>query len=54
MYSPTSKVKAVYLIIVHPYPQEDIRAVPVVVLTSEPGSRAHYYSKGITLAVVVV
>ena len=39
-----SNVQAVYLIIVDPHPQEDIRAFSVVVLTSEPGSGAHYCS----------
>ena len=39
-----SNVQAVYLIIVDPHPQEDIRGLSVVVLTSEPGSRAHYCS----------
>ena len=29
---------------VYPHPQEDIRAFSVVVLTSEPGSGAHYCS----------
>ena len=44
VYSPMSNCQAVYLIIVDPHPQEDIRAFSVVVLTSEPGSRAHYCS----------
>ena len=39
-----SNIQAVYLIIVDPHPEEDIRAFSVVVLTSEPGSRAHYCS----------
>ena len=51
------------LIIVDPHPQEDIKAFSVVVLTFEPGSRAHYcfqfqkahqHLQSITLAVVVV
>ena len=42
-HSPMSNVQAVYLIIVDPHPQEDIKAFSVVVLTSEPGSRAHYH-----------
>ena len=58
----SSNVQAVYLIIADPHPQEDIRAFSVVVLTSEPGSGAHYCSisksplklQSITLAVVVV
>ena len=44
MYSPMSNVQGVYLIIVDPPSQEDIRAFSVIVLTSEPGSGAHYYS----------
>ena len=43
-HSPMSNVQAVYLITVDPHPQEDIRAFSVVVLTSEPGSWAHYCS----------
>ena len=42
--SPMSNFQAVYLIIVDPHPQDDIRAFSVVVLTSEPASRAHYCS----------
>ena len=43
--SPMSpNFQAVYLILVDPHAQEDIRAISVVVLTSEPGSRAHYCS----------
>ena len=42
--SPMSNVQAVYLIIVDPDPQEGIRSFSVVVLTSEPGRRAHYCS----------
>ena len=33
-----SNVQAVYLIIVDPHPQEDIRAFSVVVLTYQPAS----------------
>ena len=37
-----SNFQDVYLIIANPHPQGDIRAFSVVVLTSQPGSRAHY------------
>ena len=39
-----SNVQAVNPTIVDPGPQEDIRGLSVVVLTSEPESRAHYCS----------
>ena len=55
-----SNVQAVYLIIVDPHPQEDIRAFSVVVLnlgvglTTAQFQKVHQQLQSITLAVVVV